>query len=170
MQSLSTRLLPGASVAPAPGPRPVRMARGPLPCSASSGSTGGPDLSDLAYLGKAFADTVADRVGSAVAESLAKVQKAEAERKRFLQDFEEEVRARAREEAERAQRTATGAASYSSGPGDSKSATTAPPKEVGLSEAVDDLRAKTASARAKAQALRTKMGPTPPVRRNPPSA
>lgn len=85
-------------------------------------------MSDLAYLGKAFADTVADRVGSAVAESLAKVQKAEAERKRFLQDFEEEVRARAREEAERAQRTATGAASYSSGPGDSKSATTAPPK------------------------------------------
>ena len=43
-------------------------------------------------------------------------------------------------------------------------------QEVGLSEAVDDLRAKTASARAKAQALRTKMGPTPPVRRNPPSA
>lgn len=77
-------------------------------CSASSGPSGGPGDSDSKavldafFLGKAFAEALNERVGSAVGELLSVVGQWQAEQQKQVEDFQEEVLVRARRAKEKA--------------------------------------------------------------------
>jgi len=114
-------------------------------------------MGDAVYLGKAIAETVLDRVGGVISEGLAEAQKRDAERRKFFEEFEDEVRARARDAAQRA--GGAGAPSSTFAPPAATGARSAAPRgpparAVQAPEAVDELRAEVAGAKAKLHAIR----------------
>lgn len=57
---------------------------------------------DAFFFGRAFAEVVNEKLGTAVGELLSEVAKKDAERRREMRDFQEEVRKRARDQQQRA--------------------------------------------------------------------
>mmetsp|Transcript_21424 Transcript_21424/g.29764 ORF Transcript_21424/g.29764 Transcript_21424/m.29764 type:complete len:208 (-) Transcript_21424:227-850(-) len=71
------------------------------------------DVLDAFFVGRAFADVVSEKLGTALGELLSEVAKKDAERRREVRDFQEEVRKRAREEQARAVASAAASTSVS---------------------------------------------------------
>eukprot|EP00976_Prorocentrum_cordatum_P112311 1195511-Prorocentrum_minimum.AAC.2 len=57
---------------------------------------------DAFFVGRAFAEVINEKLGTAVGELLSEVAKRDAERRREVRDFQEEVRKRARDQQQRA--------------------------------------------------------------------
>ena len=123
-------------------------------CYVSDRSSGGVGPGDLFALGKAFTDTLLDRVGGAITDSMAEAQKRDAERRKFVEEFEQEVRARARENAS----GVTGATASTARPS-APSAGSGEPDSPAVPEIVDAIRAEIAQARASAIALKSRPDP-----------
>lgn len=93
-------------------------------------STESREVLDAFFVGRALADVLNEKVGSALGEFLSEVAKKDAERRRDMRDLQDEVRMRARE-----QQTRAIAASTPRSPAPAASA--APPSESTVESTVD---------------------------------
>eukprot|EP00890_Picochlorum_soloecismus_P001097 jgi/Picsp_1/1989/NSC_05455-R1_probable protein phosphatase len=125
------------------------------PSSSSNGSnndTGSDSMEILGsfFVGKAFAEVLNERLGNAAADALAEFGKMEAEIRKEISDFQQEVMARSR----RDMAEATGASEDALlTPGSDKASSAM--RKIDIEEAADDLRAEIASTRSLIQQLRT---------------
>ncbi|CAL5229974.1 g13405 [Coccomyxa viridis] len=142
-------------------------------------SYAGPNSSllDAFYYGKAFAETLNEKLGTVLDDVLANIGKQDAERREALREFQEEVEERARRDISQSRDSAgsvsTGSAAYASptsmtmqggrassngAPPPSRQAFIATPPD--LQETVDDLRAEMALTRISVKALKAKQQPS----------
>eukprot|EP00898_Chlorokybus_atmophyticus_P009053 jgi/Chlat1/9149/Chrsp97S08438 len=110
---------------------------------------------DAFFLGRAVAEAINERLGSALGEVLSEIGKYDAERRRAMQDFENDVKVRAQRELEQSTKAAANARSRSpsttSSGGVSAASPITPPD---LAATVDRLRAEVARTRAEVQRMK----------------
>ncbi|KAH7619054.1 hypothetical protein Ndes2526B_g06004 [Nannochloris sp. 'desiccata'] len=133
-----------------------RRTRAPMAARNNSPATESLGMLEAFFIGRALAETVNERLGSVVGDAVAEIGRIEAELRRSIQDFQDEVMFRAQKEMA-ASAGGDGSSMMGGGSGNkndkNRGALVAPPD---VAECVDNLRAEVASARALVQQIKQK--------------